>query len=84
MHAFPSALIEIQPALARRDTKIMEFRHDTGFLGHTIISLKPGLGQGSGPGIASSHWLLAMTETCNGFSETVYACRVSKARMSKL
>ena len=31
----------------------MESRHDSGFLGHTIIYLKPGLGQGSGPGIAS-------------------------------
>jgi hypothetical protein len=31
----------------------MESRHDSGFLGHTIIYLKPGLGQGSGPGTES-------------------------------
>ena len=31
---------------ARGDTNIMESRRDSGFLGHKIISLKPGLGPG--------------------------------------
>jgi len=35
-----------KPALARRDTNIMESRRDSSFLGHTIISFEPGLGQG--------------------------------------
>ena len=35
-----------KPALARRDTNIMEFRRDSSFLGHTIITFEPGLGQG--------------------------------------
>jgi hypothetical protein len=51
MHASPSAHTKTQRALARRDTNIMESRHDSDFLGYTIISLTPGLARGLSKGL---------------------------------